>query len=74
MRAKELRDLSSDELRQKRAECKEEIFHLKLRRATGQLESPMKLRQSRRDLARVETVLSERPPEKKEGEKEGDHE
>lgn len=60
MRAKELRDLSPAELRQKRTECKEEIFHLTLRRATGQLESPMKLRQSRRDLARVETVLAER--------------
>ncbi len=71
MHAKELRDLSSDELRQKRTECKEEIFHLRLRRATGQLESPMKLRQSRRDLARVETVLAERRPPANE---EGDHE
>ncbi len=71
MQAKELRDLSADELSRKRTECKEEIFHLKLRRATGQLESPMKLRQSRRDLARVETVLSERRSPAKE---EGDHE
>ncbi len=60
MRTKELRDLSRDELRQKRTEFKEQIFHLTLRRATGQLESPMKLRQSRRDLARVETILRER--------------
>lgn len=68
MQAKELRDLSLDELRQKRTECKEELFHLTLRRATGQLENPMKLRQSRRDLARVETILGERrSPEKREG-------
>ena len=71
MQAKELRDLSPDELQQKRRECKEEIFHLRLRRATGQLESPMKLRQSRRDLARVETVLAER---RSHAGKEGDHE
>ena len=71
MRAKELRDLGSDELRQKRTECKEQIFHLTLRRATGQLESPMKLQQSRRDLARVETVLTERRSAANE---EGEHE
>ena len=77
MRAKELRDLSPDELRQKRTEFKEQRFHLTLRRATGQLESPMKLRQSRRDLARVETVLGEqrRAAEKEQKkEQEGNHE
>ncbi len=68
MQAKELRDLSLDELQQKRTEFKEQIFHLKLRRATGQLENPMKLRQSRHDLARVETILGERrSPESREG-------
>ena len=71
MQAKELRDLSLDELRQKRAQGKEQMFHLTLRRATGQLENPMKLRQSRRDLARVETILSERRSPVNE---EGDHE
>ena len=77
MRAKELRDLRTDELRQKRTEFKEQLFHLTLRRATGQLESPMKLRQTRRDVARVETVLGEqrRAGEKDEKkEQEGDHE
>ena len=68
MRAKEMRDLGLDELQQKRTEFKEAIFHLTLRRATGQLESPMKLRQSRRDLARVETIIGEfrRAAERKE--------
>ena len=55
MRAKELRELSLDDLELKRKEFREEIFHLALRRATGQLESPMKVRESRRALARVET-------------------
>jgi large subunit ribosomal protein L29 len=60
MEAKELRDMSMDELAQKRTELREEIGHLKLRRATSRLENPMKLRQTKRDLARVETILRER--------------
>lgn len=60
MRANELRELSLDDLELKRKEFREEIFHLALRRATGQLENPMRVRQSRRDLARVETVIRER--------------
>lgn len=60
MEAKQLREMSPEELAQKRRELKEEIFHLRLRRATARLESPMKLRQTRRDLARVETVLRQK--------------
>lgn len=60
MEGKELRELSLDELAQKRGELREEIFHLKLRRATSRLENPMKLRQTKQDLARVETVLRQR--------------
>lgn len=60
MEPKELRELSAEELARKCGELKEEIFHLKLRRATSRLENPMKLRQSKRDLARVETILRER--------------
>ncbi len=60
MEAKQFREMNSDELVQKRRELKEEIFHLRLRRATGQLESSMKLRQTRRDFARLETILRER--------------
>jgi large subunit ribosomal protein L29 len=58
--AKQLRELGDEELAQKRVELREEIFHLKLRRATGRLENPMKLRQDRRELARVETLLREK--------------
>lgn len=60
MEAKQFREMNSDELAQKRRELKEEIFHLRLRRVTGQLESSMKLRQTRRDFARLETIMSER--------------
>jgi large subunit ribosomal protein L29 len=60
MEAKQIREMSGDELALKRRELKEEAFHLRLRKATGQLESPMKLRQIKRDLARLETILRER--------------
>jgi large subunit ribosomal protein L29 len=60
MQAKELRDMSVDDLVQKRAELREEIGHLKLKKATARLENPMKLRHTKRDLARVETVLGEK--------------
>lgn len=60
MRAKELRNLTLEELRQRERECAEELFRLKLRKATGQLENPMRLRQLRRDLARLKTIQHER--------------
>jgi large subunit ribosomal protein L29 len=60
MEAKELRDMSTEDLAQKRTELREEIGHLKLKRATSRLENPMKLRQTKRDLARVETILREK--------------
>jgi large subunit ribosomal protein L29 len=67
MEAKELRDLSVDDLSQKRGDLREEIGHLKLKRATSRLESPMALRRTRRDLARVETILRERALKDKKG-------
>ena len=60
MEAKELRERSDQELTDKRRELKEEIFHLRLKSATAQLENPMKLRQAKRDLARIATILHER--------------
>lgn len=55
-----MREMSTDELARKRGELKEEIFHLKLRKATKRLENPMKLKQTKRDLARLETVVREK--------------
>jgi large subunit ribosomal protein L29 len=60
MEAKELREMSAEELAQKRQSLREEIGHLQLQRATSRLENPMRLRETRRDLARVETILRER--------------
>ena len=67
MEAKQMREMSANELAQKREDLKEEIFHLKLRLATSQLENPMKLGQSKRDLARVETILKEKMLQGREG-------
>jgi large subunit ribosomal protein L29 len=67
MEAKELRDMSIGDLAQKRSELREEIGHLKLKRATSRLENPMKLRQTKRDLARVETILREKALQGQEG-------
>ncbi len=59
MEAKELRERGLDELTQKRSELREEVGHLRLKKATSRLENPMKLRETKRDLARIETVLRE---------------
>jgi large subunit ribosomal protein L29 len=60
MRARELRELSINELRQKEHDLKAELFNLRFQRATGQLENLMRLTHVKRDIARVKTVLRER--------------
>jgi large subunit ribosomal protein L29 len=60
MEAKELRALSAEDLAQKRDQLREEIGHLRLKKATSRLENPMSLKATKRDLARVETVLREK--------------
>ncbi|MBD4632795.1 50S ribosomal protein L29 [Xanthomonas citri pv. citri] len=58
--AAELRQLSGEELRNKVRELKEELFGLRFQSATGQLENKARLREVRKDIARVYTVLQER--------------
>lgn len=60
MRARELRELNTDELLQKEKDLKEEFFNLRFQRATGQLENVMRLFQVKRDIARVKTILREK--------------
>jgi len=60
IRAKELRDLSSEELIAKAAELKKELFNLRVQQAMGQIENPMRLRMLRRDVAKTKTVLKEK--------------
>ncbi len=58
--ANELRELSLDELHLREQELNEEMFNLRVRHATGQLENPMQLRRVRKDIARVKTFLIEK--------------
>ncbi len=60
MKIKEIRDLSRDELKTRKRELKEEIFHLRLQQQGGQLEKPSQIRVLRREIARVETVLTQK--------------
>ena len=60
MEAKELRDMSAEDLTHKRDQLREEIGHLKLKKATSRLDNPMSLKATKRDLARVETILREK--------------
>jgi len=57
VKARELREMSEAELRQKEKEITEEYFNLKFQHATGQLENTERLPQVRKDLARVKTLL-----------------
>ncbi len=60
MKAKELRDLSKDELTAKVAEMRKELFNLRVQQAMGQIENPMRLRILRKDVAKTKTVLKEK--------------
>lgn len=56
----ELKELSVDEIRQKLEETKEELFNLRFQHATGQLDNYRRLRELRKDVARVRTLLRAR--------------
>ena len=60
MKAKEIHNMTNDELTTKLASLKEELFNLRFRHATGQLENPTVLKTVKKDIARVKTVLRER--------------
>jgi len=57
MDVKELQDLTAAELAEKEQQLSQELFNLRFQLAAGRIENPMKIRQARRDLARVKTVL-----------------
>ncbi|PYK07092.1 MAG: 50S ribosomal protein L29 [Verrucomicrobia bacterium] len=65
MKMKEIIELSTDELLTKRRDFRQESLHLRLQQQSGQLEQPSRLRLLRRDVARIETVLSKRAAEAK---------
>lgn len=59
MKMEGLRDLTKDELLQRREEIRVELFNLRLRKGIRELDNPLKLRTLRRDIAQIETVLTE---------------
>jgi len=64
MRIKEIIEMSTDELLTKKRDLRQESLHLRLQQQSGQLEQPSRLRLLRRDVARIETVLSSRKNQK----------
>ena len=60
MKAADIRELSVDELRAREKDLDDQLFRLRIQKSMGQLEAPAKLRDLRRDLARIKTVLREK--------------
>jgi len=60
MKIKELRDMTGQELQTRRRDLKQEQFHLRMQQQSGQLEKSSQLTSLRRDVARIESILSER--------------
>lgn len=60
MKASELRELSTDELKEREVSLSQELFNLRFKRAANQLEDKMKIRATRREIARVLTIIREK--------------
>ena len=59
MKVQEIRNLSAEEMNEKIAGLKEELFNLRFQHATGQWENPMRLREVKKTIARIKTVQRE---------------
>jgi len=59
-KAKAIREMGPDEIRTRLAELREELFNLRFRNTMKQLDNPLKIRESRREMARLLTVLKEK--------------
>ena len=60
MKAKELKNLSNEELAKKLDELKKDLFMLRLQHATNQLDNPMRLNAVKKDIARIKTIIREK--------------
>ena len=60
MKPDKVREMGLDELRTKERELREQLFRLRVQKSLGQLDNAIKLRETRRDIARVKTVLREK--------------
>jgi large subunit ribosomal protein L29 len=59
MKASEIKDMSMEEMLRKLDDLKEELFNLRFQHETGQLENPQKMKQAKRDIARVKTIIKQ---------------
>ncbi len=59
MKASEIREMNLDEMQRKVSDLKEELFNLRFQHEIGQLENPNKMKQTRRDIAQVKTIIRE---------------
>ena len=60
MQVKEVRELNNEQLAEKLVELKKDLFNLRLQLATNQLDNPVKIRETKKAIARIQTVLRER--------------
>ena len=60
MKAKDIRPLTTEQILETQKQYKEELFNLRFQQATGQLENTARLRQVRKNIARIKTILSEK--------------
>lgn len=60
MKASEMRDKTVEELQQQKQDLKKELFNLNFQKVTGEIENPMRIRQVRKDVARILTVINEK--------------
>jgi len=60
VKARKLRELTDDELKKKVGDYKGELFNLRFQLATGQLDNPMRIREVKKDIARIKTIQRER--------------
>ena len=60
MKPDKVREMSADELRTKERELQEQLFRLRFQKSLGQLDNALKIRETRRDIARVKTVIRQK--------------
>ncbi|MGD9279986.1 MAG: 50S ribosomal protein L29 [Desulfobacterales bacterium] len=59
MKASEIREMNIDEMEQKLSDLKEELFNLSFQHEIGQLENPRRMKETKRDIARIKTIIRE---------------
>ena len=59
MKASEIRDMNLDEMQTKVVDLKEELFNLRFQHEIGQLENPQRMKQTKKDIARMQTIIKE---------------